>query len=144
MSRRSRAREVVLQILYQDDLNPDQDAAVTLRFLWDRLHHDVELVAFASALLEGVRGNRSRLDLLLAERAANWSLARMAVTDRNVLRLGAYEVLFTDAPRRVAINEAVMLARRFGTRQSGAFVNGILDRFCQEGERLNGDGPPGD
>jgi len=134
----------VLQILYQDDLNPDQDAAVTQRFLRDRLHHDVELIAFASELVEGVRGNRSRLDLLLAARAANWSLARMAVTDRNVLRLGAYEIMFTDAPRRVAINEAVMLARRFGTRQSGAFVNGILDRFRQEGERVNGDGPPGD
>ena len=59
----------------------------------------------------------------------------MAVTDRNVLRLGTYEILFTDIPARAAINEAVDLARRFGTRQSGNFVNGILDRFLKEAEQ---------
>ena len=69
---------------------------------------------------------------MLAQRAKNWSLKRMAVTDRNVLRLGAFEILFTDTPDRVAINEAVELARRFGAEQSPQFVNGILDRFLRE------------
>jgi N utilization substance protein B len=74
------------------------------------------------------------LDALLAERATNWSLKRMAATDRNVLRLGAYEMLFADTPDRVAINEAVDLARRFGTQHSAQFVNGVLDRFLQDAQ----------
>jgi N utilization substance protein B len=132
MSRRSRAREVVLQILYEDDLNPDRNLATADQFLCRRLHHDEALVEFARSLLSGVRRNRGELDQLLAERAQNWSLTRMAATDRNVLRLGAYEILFTETPGRVAINEAVELAKRFGARQSPQFVNGILDRFLQK------------
>jgi N utilization substance protein B len=83
-------------------------------------------------LLQGVMRNRSELDDLLTERADNWSLERMAVTDRNVMRIGAYEILYSETPGRVAINEAVDLARRFGSGQSSQFVNGVLDRFLQE------------
>ena len=132
MTRRSRAREVVLQLLYQDDLNPPSDPAVADAFLRRRLKNDESLVTFARSLLSGVRRNRDELDQLLAQRADNWSLARMAVTDRNVLRLGAYEILYTETPGRVAINEAVELAKRFGAQQSAQFVNGILDRFLQK------------
>ena len=132
MSRRSRAREIVLQALYQDDLNPDADPRTADEFLSRRLGEDEELVNFARSLLGGVRRNRGELDALLSETADNWSLARMAVTDRNVLRLGAYEILYTETPDRVAINEAVELAKRFGARQSPQFVNGILDRFLSE------------
>lgn len=129
MSRRSRAREVVLQLLYQDDLNPQSDQQAALQFLRERLNKDEELIGFAKSLLDGVRAQRGDLDRRLSERADNWSLERMAVTDRNVLRLGAYEILFTDTPGPVAINEALELAKRFGARQSAQFVNGILDRL---------------
>lgn len=132
MTRRSRAREVVLQVLYQDDLNPPADPAAADEFLCKRLNHDHSLVAFSRSLLSGVRRNREELDQLLARRADNWSLARMAATDRNVLRLGAFEILYTETPDRVAINEAVELAKRFGSKQSAQFVNGILDRFLQK------------
>ena len=138
MSRRSRAREVVLQILYEDDLNPDRNMAVADEFLRGRLNHDVELVAFASGLLSGVRRNRSELNELLETRAQNWSLARMAVTDRNVLRLGAYELLYTDTPSRVVLNEAIELARRYGSKQSSQFVNGVLDRVLRDHENRDG------
>jgi N utilization substance protein B len=131
-SRRSRARAVVLQVLYEDDLNPRHDLVASDRFLQSRLHHDPSLVAFANELLAGVRRNRPELDRLLSAAAANWSLARMAATDRNALRVGAYEIVFTETPPRVAINEAIDLARRFGTEQSGPFVNGILDRLLRE------------
>lgn len=134
MLRRSRAREVVLQILYEDDLNPDRNMAVADEFLRGRLNHDVELVAFASGLLAGVRRNRGELNGMLEERAQNWSLARMAVTDRNVLRLAAYEMLYTDTPNRVVINEAIELARRYGSKQSSQFVNGVLDRVLRDQE----------
>lgn len=134
MSRRSRAREVVLQILYEDDLNPDRNMAVSDEFLRGRLNHDEELVGFAVELLAGVRRNRGELNALLEERAQNWSLARMAVTDRNVMRLAAYEMLYTDTPDRVVINEAIELARRYGSKQSSQFVNGVLDRVLRDRE----------
>ena len=135
MSRRSRAREVVLQILYEDDLNPDRNMAFADEFLRGRLNHDEELVGFAVELLAGVRRNRGELNALLEERAENWSLARMAVTDRNVMRLAAYEMLYTDTPDRVVINEAIELARRYGSQQSSQFVNGVLDRILRDREQ---------
>ncbi len=89
------------------------------------------MIEFARSLIAGVRRNRGELDALLTQTADHWSLERMAATDRNVLRLGAYEILYADTPDRVAINEAVELAKRFGTRQSAQFVNGILDRVAR-------------
>jgi N utilization substance protein B len=135
MSRRSRAREVVLQVLFEDDMNPSHSLTASDQFLRQRLQHDPVLIEFATALLAGVRRHRPELDRRLAARTQNWSLGRMAVTDRNVLRLGVYEILFSDVPDRVAINEAVDLARRFGTAQSAQFVNGILDRVLKEAAR---------
>ncbi len=132
MTRRSRAREVALQVLYEDDMNPGRNPAVADEFVRRRLNGDAALIEFAKSLISGVRRNRPELDQLLVERAANWSLARMAATDRNVLRLGAYEIMFSETPARVAINEALELAKRFGSKQSAQFVNGILDRFVQE------------
>jgi transcription antitermination protein NusB len=139
MFRRSRAREVVLQVLYEDDLNPQRDLAVSDEFLRRRLHDDSELIEFATQLLSGVRRNRAEIDSLLSERAANWRLERMAVTDRNILRLAAFEMLYTETPDRVVINEAVELAKRFGAKQSSQFVNGILDRLLRDrGEKRQG------
>lgn len=91
-----------------------------------------DAVEFARALLAGVRRNRAAIDEKLQAAAENWSLDRMAATDRNVLRLGAYELLHHDTPERVAIDEAVELAKRFGSAQSGPFVNGILNRLLQQ------------
>jgi len=130
MARRSRAREVALQVLFQDDVNAPDSPTETRRFLESRLNAR-ELVEFAASLVAGVRRNRGELDDLLGRTAVNWSLGRMATTDRNVLRIGAYEILYTDTPGRVAINEAVELAKRFGAAQSAPFVNGILDRFLE-------------
>lgn len=129
ITRRSLAREVALQVLFQDDLNPGVDPAQGERFLRARLEHYPNLVDFAQSLVDGVRRNRAEIDGLLARTADNWSLERMAVTDRNILRIGTYELLYTDTPGRVAINEAVELAKRYGTAHSAQFVNGILDRF---------------
>jgi N utilization substance protein B len=131
VTRRRRAREVALQVLFQDDLNPRVDPHAADEFLNRRLR-TTELVEFARALVAGVRRNRPQLDAQIEKTAANWSVNRMAVTDRNVLRMGAYEILLSDTPRPVAINEAVEIARRYGTVQSAQFVNGILDRLMRE------------
>ncbi len=128
MSTRSRAREVALQALFQEDLNPRASRDQLAPFVEARLK-DGELREFATSLVLGVMRNRAELDELLEAKADNWSLARMAATDRNVLRLGAFEIRYADTPDRVAINEAVELAKRFGSKQSSQFVNGILDKL---------------
>jgi transcription antitermination protein NusB len=137
MARRSRAREVALQVLYQEDLNPSATLEESGRFLRGRLASG-DLVEFATSLVEGVRLHRAGLDELLSQTADNWSLQRMAATDRSVLRLGAYEILHTETPERVAINEAVELAKRFGSRQSAQFVNGVLDRLLSHRKTTGG------
>ena len=130
MMRRSRAREAVLQLLYQEDLNPmgtPPDRIET--FLRGKLDGNEELLVFARELLDGIKERRAELDRRLAVIAENWRLERMAATDRNVLRLGAYEILYGDSPGPVIINEAIELAKRYGGPQSAQFVNGILDKL---------------
>ena len=128
MARRSRAREVAFQVLYQDDLNPSVKQSTGDEMIRNRLGSE-KLIEFAQALVAGVRRGRKELDEQIEGVAENWTLGRMATTDRNVLRLGAYEILQTDTPDRVAIDEAVELAKRYGAAQSAQFVNGILDRL---------------
>ncbi len=131
MTRRSRAREIALQVLYEDDVNLRISPSVGEDFIRRRLRVP-ELVEFARELVAGVRRHREHIDRLIEQTAANWSLERMAVVDRNVLRLGAYEIAYSDTPDRVAVNEAINLAKRYGTGQSAQFVNGILDRLMHE------------
>ncbi|HTU93610.1 MAG TPA: transcription antitermination factor NusB [Gemmataceae bacterium] len=129
MTRRSRAREVALQLLFQRDLNKRIDRAVLERFVHDRLG-DETLVSFCLGLYDGVITQQSDIDRRLSETAENWRLTRMAGVDRNVLRLGAYELLYTpETPPNVALDEAITLARRYGSADSSAFVNGVLDRL---------------
>ncbi|MEM6329261.1 MAG: transcription antitermination factor NusB [Planctomycetota bacterium] len=128
MPRRSRAREVALQILFEDDVNPRQTAAELQAFVEGRLKAP-DLREFCLDLILGVRQRQAEIDAAIEAIADNWSMARMAATDRNVLRLGAYELLHEAAPPAVAINEAVELAKRFGSGASAAFVNGILDKL---------------
>ncbi len=128
MAGRSRAREVALQALFQEDLNPQESPKLLSQFLAARLKSD-QLRDFAQQLVMGVKRNQAELDTLLETKAANWSLRRMAATDRNILRLGAYEIRHADTPNPVAIDEAIELAKRFGSDQSSQFVNGILDKL---------------
>jgi N utilization substance protein B len=122
---------VALQVLFQEDVNPGRSSEEMKQFVSARIPSQ-ELAEFCLSLVFGVQRNRGELDTMLAATAQNWSLDRMAATDRNVLRLGAFEILYTDTPQRAAINEAVELAKRFGSAQSAAFVNGILDRFVSD------------
>lgn len=98
------------------------------QFLHARLNSE-ENEAFCLSLIFGVRRNQEEIDAALGKVAANWSVSRMASTDRNVLRLGAYEVMYSDTPYKVAINEAIELAKRYGNANSAHFVNGILDKL---------------
>ncbi len=131
MAQRSRAREIALQALFQDDLNPQESPKQLSQFLNSRLKSD-DLRDFSRALVMGVKRNLAELDVMLERHAENWSLTRMAATDRNILRLGAFEIRYTDMPDRVAINEAIELAKRFGSANSSQFVNGILDQLLPD------------
>jgi N utilization substance protein B len=133
-SRRHKAREAVVQMLYQKDLNGDVTADTIREMLQEQLR-DEELSRFGWSLFAGVMESRAAIDARLEAVAANWTLSRMAPTDRNVLRLGAFELLYTDTPHRVVIDEALELAKTYGGAQSSAFVNGILDRLIPEDKR---------
>jgi len=129
MYRRSRAREVALQLLFQLDLNPGTDRAAVERFSRDRLR-DAPSEAYCLQLFDDVRTRGADIDAHLARAAENWRPARMAAVDRNVLRIGTAELTSGDVsvPAAVVIDEAIELARRFGSADSPAFVNGVLDR----------------
>jgi N utilization substance protein B len=134
MKRRSRGREVALQLLFQRDHNPAVARDAIEEFAGNRLG-DAELAAFCLSLYDGTVGQLEAIDAQLTAAADNWRLARMTTVDRNVLRLGAYELLHTpDTPAHVAFDEAIELARRYGSADSPAFVNGVLDRLRREAQ----------
>ncbi|HEY4259234.1 MAG TPA: transcription antitermination factor NusB [Schlesneria sp.] len=127
-SRRHKAREVALQMLFQKDLNPDVAPDIIREQIQEALK-DEQLSRFAWSLFAGVTESRVAIDEKIEAVAANWTVGRMAPTDRNALRLGAFELLYTDTPPRVAIDEALELAKSFGSANSSSFVNGVLDRL---------------
>lgn len=133
MSNRSRAREVALQLLFQRDQNkiPVRRRAI-LAFSRERLNN-TDAIDFCMHLYDGVLEHQATIDKLLTETAQNWRLNRMMPADRNVLRIGTYELLHNpeQAPIAVVIDEAIELARRYGSDDSGSFVNGILDKLAK-------------
>ena len=133
MSKRRKGREVALQFLYQLDLNGDDDPLPHDEEFWARHPVDADTRAFADALVRGTKSNQAKIDHAIVQFAEHWDLDRMAVVDRNILRLAVYELLWTaDVPPKVAINEAIEIAKKFGTKESSRFINGLLDRIHKE------------
>ncbi len=129
MKKRSRGRELALQFLYQLDLRGPVLVEEADEFLSSQ-ESDREARTFALKLILGTHENVDEINTAIQGVAQNWDIARMAVIDRNVLRLAAYELLHCpDIPRKVAINEAIELGKRYSTQNSGAFINGILDKI---------------
>ena len=140
MRNRTRSREYALQMLYQADIRRTNTEQILEEF-W-QAHEPVadEIKSFAKALFSGTLAHQQEIDALIRHHADNWDLNRMAVIDRNILRLGAFELLHVEeVPSKVCINEAIELAKRFGDAESGKFVNGILDAIHKKGHaRQNG------
>jgi transcription antitermination protein NusB len=131
MGARTTARESALQMLFAID-STDADPEDVIRDYWRETPGDAEGRAFADALVRGAAQSLAELDQLITTASANWRVERMTRVDRNVLRVGAYELSrCPDIPRPVAIDEAVELAKRFGTEESSSFVNGVLDRIAE-------------
>jgi len=130
-------RELMEFVRHLAALRDQEDAgSVNEGELYSQWLRTPALVEFSRLLIRGVTEHRADLDEKIAAAAANWSVARMAATDRNLLRLGCYELHYTDTPVKVVIDEAVELAKSFGGAQSAQFVNGILDKLMQKKESL--------
>jgi N utilization substance protein B len=126
---RSQCREWALQVLYQAEFSGRSGEDEVRRF-WGYFRPGSPVPDYLNDLVAGCHTHRQELDALIARYSEHWRLERMAAVDRNLLRLGVYELLHhPDIPPKVVINEAVELAKRFGTEGSGAFINGLLDRI---------------
>jgi len=138
MRKRTKAREYVLQMLYQVEITRG-NWQETLEGFWqgnERQEIPAELKDFSAQLLGGVVKHMQEIDKKISKYAANWQLERMAFVDRNIMRLGCFELLFRqDIPPKVAINEAVELAKKYSGFDSGKFVNAILDQIKIEKEK---------
>ena len=135
MRKRTRAREFALQILYQIDITGNSLKDILDTFWKYPEEQDAEpaIQDFAASLVKGVIDNLGPIDQKITRYATNWQLKRMAVVDRNILRLASFEIMFlSDIPAKVSINEAVDLAKKFSTEEAGKFVNGILDKIKTE------------
>lgn len=136
VGKRRKAREAAFQALYQLDLKSWEESASSEELLAS-VHRGEPLppqvAAYALRLLENVRTRRNEIDEVLSRASQNWEVGRMATVERNVLRLAVCEILFEpEVPAAVIIDEALALAKRFGDRESGAFVNGLLDVIARE------------
>ncbi len=130
MRKRSRARECALQVLYQTDITHEPtDAALAVFWQTQGTDCDDDLKAFCSDIVGGVTGRLPAIDAKITGYAENWQLDRMAVIDRNILRMGCYEIMYrSDIPPKVSINESVELAKKYSGVEAGKFVNAILDK----------------
>ena len=153
MRKRTRAREIALMMLTQAELRgqeaidefekvlqatpadePEDDDEREMRALRESFSKP-EIREFARDLVRGCLDKRSEVDAIISAAAQNWHLRRMAIVDRNILRMAVYEMLHIgEIPAKVSINEAIELGKRFSTKQSGSFINGILDRIRREQE----------
>jgi N utilization substance protein B len=138
MGARSTGREAALQMLYS--LESGGSIERVMMHYWRLTPGDPEGREYADGLARGVAENLVRMDEMIRKASQNWRLERMARVDRNILRIGAWEILHSkDVPRAVIIDEGVELAKKFGTEDSSSFVNGVLDRIAEDLGRIDND-----
>lgn len=133
MGKRRKARELALQLLYLLDLRGETDPDPQLPEFWTRHPVDPEVKSFTEILVRGTKLHQPKIDELITQCTEHWGLERMAVVDRNILREGIFELLWmAEVPPKVAINEALEVAKKFSTQESSRFINGVLDRVRKE------------
>lgn len=129
MGNRRRAREFALKVLFHMEFNPGSPHE-TFKLIRENFGVSEDIQPFSEELVTGVYENRKILDDMIGKSSKNWKLERMSRADRSILRLGAFEILYRqDIPPKVSINEAVELGKKYGTEDSSAFINGILDNI---------------
>lgn len=131
MGIRRRGRELALQVLYQIDVT-HREVGEALDLFWDNFTSDEEARYFCERLVRGMVEHLDEINDLIGKHAEHWEVGRMTQIDRNILRMAVYELVYCqDIPPKVTINEAVEIGKKFGSEDSGAFINGILDRITQ-------------
>lgn len=141
MGARTTAREAALQMLFALDVAGADAERVIIDF-WRETPGEAEGRDYADDLVRGIAAELEAIDARIREASKNWRIERMTRVDRNVLRMGAFELAKRpDVPRAVILDEAVEIAKRFGTEESGAFVNGVLDRIADDCGRIDDDRP---
>jgi transcription antitermination protein NusB len=130
---RRESRRLALQVLYAADLVPGEAPEAVFERVAENFDLHPGALAFAKELVCGAMAVREEIDARIAAHARNWRLDRMAAVDRNLLRLAVYELIRTDTPAQVVINEAIELAHDFGGERSPAFINGVLDAVARAG-----------
>jgi len=127
MHQRRKAREVTLQVLYALDIH-EIGLREAIDLFWANFDAPEEARKFSYALIEGTWTHREQIDGLISGSSENWTIARMSRVDKSILRMAVYELLFCqDIPPKVTLNEAIDLGKLYGSENSGAFINGILD-----------------
>jgi len=132
MSRR-KAREYALQILYQYDLTREEPDRKAFDLFWQQHNVNDTVRSFAENLVNGTIKNIKQIDKIISSVTEHWELKRMAVVDRNILRAATYELLYRDdIPAAVTINEAIEIAKKYSSKESASFINGLLDRITKD------------
>ena len=138
MGKRRLSRELVIQFLYLTEMN-EGEIQNQLQLFWESNPAAEDVQLFTEVILKDVFDHKEQIDVRLEKYSDNWTLSRMTVIDRNLLRMAASEILYSKTvPPKVAIDEAVEIAKRFGSEDSAHFINGILDRVLKE---MNSDTP---
>jgi N utilization substance protein B len=139
MRKRSLAREIALKILYASDIRREDLRACSQKY-WEYENKDDSrgvIREFSDFLINGINSNMEKIDRIISKYADNWKISRMATIDRNILRMACFELIFVDdIPPKVSINEAIEIAKKYGDKDSGKFVNGILDRINKEDSKI--------
>lgn len=132
MKNRRKSREAALQILYQKDVMADRSTQIPEAF-WTSNPCDQDAMEFAVSLVKGTIENLERLDSMIEKTSDNWIINRMGVVDRNILRMAVFEMTSDyDIPLKVTLDEAIEIAKKYGTGESSKFVNGVLDKIKNE------------
>ncbi|HCM42322.1 MAG TPA: transcription antitermination factor NusB [Candidatus Omnitrophota bacterium] len=133
MRKRTQARESALKVMYQKEMTGETANDSLRSFFASQPKMDLDLRDFVIKLVEGVENDTAALDQKVEAVAENWSMKRMAVLDRNILRIAMFEMTaMTETPPKVVINEAVNLAKKYSGENSGKFVNGVLDKLMRQ------------
>ena len=133
MRKRTKSREIALKILYAWEITDDSLDISCEEYMKNNNSEEDVVVEYAKRLVSGIGSNIKKIDEMILSHATNWRLDRMATIDRNIIRIASFELVFMeDIPPKVAINEAIEMAKKYGSRDSGNFVNGILDKIKDE------------
>ncbi|MEW6600393.1 MAG: transcription antitermination factor NusB [Nitrospirota bacterium] len=137
--KRRRSREYALQILFQLDMTGKAFTEEVWNEFWEGNAEDDEVKQFARDIVASTLNHINEIDEIIKKAAENWSIERMAIIDRNIIRAATYELYYrTDIPGSVVINEAIEIAKKYSTEESASFINGILDKIARLDDKLSG------